>query len=361
MFIRVLIIFISSLTIYFSSTSAHEVSYDMVGYVASAYTEDGFSGAELNKKTVEDIKSSISEREFKEFSERSEIWNIVLTDPESLHQTVPLYSMRIIYIELMRLVHLFGFNYTNASIQVSALFGGLSVLALALIISRVNISIAILPIVVMAANLLDVAKLPSPDSLACFFALLAIYLLMINSEIIFLVAIVMPLARTDLILLSGILMLYLFFNSDKNKFAIVISLCFSIAAFIVANKLHGNYGLLNLFNNHHVHRTPYPADVLISSNPKDYILPYVWLIRDAMSNSQAMIYLVAISIFMYAKQVGCDIKYKYPLFVIPFAYVVLHVMLFPTYYERYFIFSALLILIGILHFLKHGLPRPIAI
>ncbi|MEO7623626.1 MAG: hypothetical protein ABIS30_11235, partial [Gallionella sp.] len=143
----------------------------------------------------------------------------VLSDPKSLQQIVPLYAMRIVYIDLMRFVHSFGATYTMASIQVSAFFGALSVIVLALIIVRINLSIAMLPLVILATNLLGVAQLPSPDTLACFFALLSIYLLMIESRMIFLISAFMPLARTDLIVLSGLLMLYLFFNSPyKNKY-----------------------------------------------------------------------------------------------------------------------------------------------
>lgn len=357
MIVRTSVIVLSSLAIYFSSLSVPEIGYDMIGYIASAYEEDGYSGVELNNKTVADIKVSIPEKKFQDFRDGSEFWNTVLGDPKSLHQIVPLYAMRIIYIELMRFVHSLGFSYTAASIQVSALFGGLSVLALALIIMKVNLSIVILPILIMVTNLLGVAQSLSPDSLACFFGLLAIYLLIVDSSIIYFIAVLIPLARTDLILLSGLMMFYLFFNGH-NKLAVLAASFFSIVALVAANKLHGNYGLLNLFNNHHIHRTQYPADIPISSNPRDYILPYVRLIRDALGNSQSVIYLIAISIFMYSKKMSYEIKYEYPLFIIPFVYVLLHVMLFPTYFERYFIFSVLLILIGTMHFLKYQLLRP---
>jgi len=356
MFIRALVIGLSSLAIYFSSVSVQAISYDMIGYVASAYIEDGFNGEELKEKTVQDIKNSVPEKKYKAYLEASEFWKTVLSDSKSLQQIAPLYSMRIVYIELMRFVHLFNVSYTTASIQVSAVFGGLSVLVLALIIAKVNLPIATLPLFVLVTNLLGVAQLPSSDILACCFALLSIYLLMIDSRIILPISIIMPLVRTDLVILSGILMCYLFFiDNRKNKLTVIVSFIFATFAYIFANKLHGNYGWLNLFNNHHIHPSLYPADIAISSSPRDYILPYLWLIRDALSNSHAVIYMIAISIFMYAKQNAYDIKYKYPLFVIPFTYVLLHIIAFPTYYERYFIFSILLILVGIMHFLKYQL------
>lgn len=357
MFVRVLVIGLSSLAIYFSSISKQAISYDMIGYVASAYTEDGFSGAELNDRTVQDIKNSVSEKKFKNFREASEFWATVLTDPKSLQQIVPLYAMRIVYIELMRFVHLFDISYTTASIQISAFFGGMSVLILALIMIKVNLSIAILPVVILATNLLGVAELPSPDSLACFFALLSIYLLMTDSSIILFISAFMPLVRTDLILLSGILMLYLFFieHKNRNKLAVIVSLVCSLVAFVFANNLHGNYGWLNLFNNHHIHPTLYPADIVISGRLRDYILPYIWVIRDTLRNSHTAIYLIAAAIFVYSKRTGYDIKYKYPLFIIPFSYVLLHITVFPAYYERFFIFSILLILLGVMQFLKYQL------
>ncbi|MEO7623485.1 MAG: hypothetical protein ABIS30_10520, partial [Gallionella sp.] len=116
MFSRALIIALSSLAIYFSSLSPSQLSYDTIGYVASAYTYDGFRGADLQNKTVQDIKDSVSEKKFKTYCEGSEFWTTVLSDPKSLQQIVPLYAMRIVYIDLMRFVHSFGATYTMASI-----------------------------------------------------------------------------------------------------------------------------------------------------------------------------------------------------------------------------------------------------
>jgi hypothetical protein len=183
---------------------------------------------------------------------------------------------------------------------------------------------------------------------------------MIDSKLIFPLVVLLPLVKTDMVILSGILMLYYYFmDKSKNKYTLIITSVCSIIMLIIVNKVHGNYGYLNLFNLGHINqnKTLYPADIVASTRISDYVLPYIWLIRDALNNSQAVFYMIAILIFIYSKKIGYDIKYKYPLFVIPFVYVLLHIVAFPTYTERYFIFPIMLILIGITHFLKYQLAE----
>lgn len=357
MLTRTIIIVLSALAIYFSGVSTQGIGIDQVGYIASAYKADGYTGAELQSKTILDIKTAVSERIFNDFQDGSEFSKALITDPRSLQQTVPLFSMRIVYIESMRFLHSFGISYTSASHQISALFGGLSVLVLALIIIRIDLSIALLPIVLTTTDLLGVTNWPSPDTLACFFSLLSIYLLIINSRIIFLIAMFLPLVRTDLIILSVLLTGYLLFldQGSDNKLSAGIAIIFSIVAFVCVNKVYGNYGLINLFNNHHIQHTVYPAEVEISSNPKDYIFPYIWVIRDTLNSNHAVIYLIAASILVYAKRINVVVMHLYPLFIIPISYVVLHILAFPVYYERYFIASLMLALLGVLHFIKSKL------
>jgi hypothetical protein len=131
----------------------------------------------------------------------------------------------------------------------------------------------------------------------------------------------------------------------------------SIVAYVAVNKIHGFYGMLNLYNNMHIHPTIYPADIVMSTKIGDYVLPYVWLIRDTLSDSHAVFYMVGISILIYSKKIGYDIKYKYPLFIIPLAYVLIHIVTYPCYFDRFFIFSILLIMLGIMHFLKYQLKN----
>ena len=356
---RTIVISLTSVAIYFSSVAMQAISYDMIGYVASAFSIDGFQGAELQENTVQDIKNSVSAAKYKSFTDGSEYWSTVLIDQKSLQQIVPLYAIRIAYIELMRLVHKFGESYTTASIQIGAFFGGLVVIVMGLIMIKVK-----LPIVMLVTNFLAVAKLPSPDTMACFFALVSVYLLMTGSRVVFLILIFMPLVRTDLIILSGIILVYMYFSDkSKSRLFLYISAVLSVIAFMYANKVHGNYGLLNLFNNHHVHhdlpKSLYPADIEISTRVRDYVMPYIWLIRDALSNSHAVIYMIAISIVVYARRIRLNIKYQFPLFVIPFTYVLLHLLAFPAYFERFFMFSIFLTLLGIMHFLKFQLYQPV--
>lgn len=327
----------------------------MLGYVASAYVEDGLSGPKLLDATVSDVRNTVSKAKFDALRDGSVFWKEVMGDEKSMGQMVPLYSMRVFYVESMRLLHSFGQSYTSASIQIAAFFGALTVLILAAIVIELNLPALLLPVVIGASGFLETAMMPSPDTMACFLALAVTYLLMVGRlRAILPLMVVMPLARTDLVILSGLLSIYIFFNGRGRvgKAAVIVAALLSVVAYVAVNKLHGNYGLLNLFNNHHIRHSIYPADVEISTNPRDYLMPYLWVVRDAINSTHAAVFLFAAAILIYSRRAGAFVEREYPLFIMPMAFTLLHVLAFPAYFERYFEFSVILTLVGSLHFLK---------
>ena len=121
-----------------------------------------------------EIKKEVSNKKFSLFVS-GEYRETVFRDPSSLEQQLPFYSIRIAYIELIRLLKNLGLSYTKSTYVISAVFASLAVLILGLVMSETAVPIAMLPIVVAVTGYTEVARLSTPDAMACFFSLLGLY------------------------------------------------------------------------------------------------------------------------------------------------------------------------------------------
>lgn len=330
-------------------------NWDMVAYVAAAYHKDGYRGADLTRETYEDIRKVVSSRRFTLLT-TGEYSETVFKDSSSLEQQIPFYSIRVAYIELMRLLKKTGLSYARSTFVISACFAALSVLMLGLIILKTSIPIGMLPIVVAVTGYTDLARLSTPDAMACLFSLMGIYSLMAKRRTVFLIAAILPLIRSDFVLLSGLLMSYAYLQG--TRFLSLLFLTLAVSSYILVTKLNEGYGYLTLFNFAFISSpVPYPADMAISVRLGDYVAPYWLLFNTLIFHSHAVIYIVALYLFWLKGgwQTKKQAKF-YGLFALPFIFTVGHLILFPSDHFRFFTFSASLILIWILD----SLAQPVA-
>jgi hypothetical protein len=320
-----------------------ERNWDMIPYVAASYYHDGYRGADLTKQTYGEIKKEVSDKKFAKLVS-GEYRNTVFRDSAALEQQLPFYAIRVGYIELIRSFNKFGLSYTKSTYVISAIFASLSILLLGLIILRTSAPIAVLPIVVAVTGYPELAGLSTPDAMACFFSLLGIYCLLTKRKLVFLVAAALPLVRTDFILLSGLLMIYTYFN--VNRFFSLFSILLSAAFYVLANQLNGNYGYLTIFNFSFITEPiPYPADMVISHKVSDYLKPYILLIGNLVSHSYAVIYVLALCLLrLKSAEIKHDVDF-YCLFALPFVFMIAHLLLFPSLEYRFLVFSASLIFV----------------
>jgi hypothetical protein len=227
---------------------------------------------------------------------------------------------------------------------ISACFAALSVLVLGLIMLRTPVPMAMLPVIVAVTGYTDLARLSTPDAMACFFSLVGIHSLMAKGRVVFLVAAILPLIRTDFILLSGLLMGYAYLQGQR-LFALLFLLN-AASFYVLVTKLNGSYGYLILFNFSFISSPiPYPADMVISTRLGDYLAPYWSLFNSLIFYSHSVIYIVALYLFWQQRwQLERQVEF-YGLFAVPFIFTALHLALFPSDHYRFFTFSASLILV----------------
>jgi hypothetical protein len=119
----------------------------------------------------------------------------------------------------------------------------------------------------------------------------------------------------------------------------------SIAVYQAINAAMGNYGWTAIFNFSFINQTPYPAEILPSSDWRAYARPYLQVAIGLSSHTHFLIYgLAAYALFNRGKTAFEDMS-AILLVCLPVAFVLAHLALFPTYEERFFVFAASLVLV----------------
>ena len=331
-------------------------NWDVIGYVASAHFEDGLRGTELRDRTYGDIRAEVDDPTFAlliyEGYRRK-----VYADPRSLEQQIPIYSIKEGYVQLIRAAGRAGVSYPRATFYVSAIFSGMSVVVLGMLSGLIGLPMIAFPFLALGAGHLDVARASVPDAPACFLSLLAVYFALKRSRWLYIASAALPLLRTDYIILSALLMGYQFYAGQRKP--AVVSLLFSIAVYVGIAKMRGDYGWATLFNVALITGPqPFPAEAVISTRPMDYVRPYLKVWLAIFSGTQLAIYCLSAYIIIREFRSQKREREFWLIFLIPAAFLALHLCAFPLYEERYFIFSASLLLLGIFDVVaRYGLNK----
>ncbi len=322
-------------------------NWDMVGYVAAALRADGYHGADLNAATYDTLRNDVSPRTFDQMIE-GEYRETVYRDPASLAQQLPFYRIRVLYVALIRTAHAMGFSYPTSIYAVSATFAALSVVLILFLVLEVGAPAASVPLIVAFSGLIDIARLSTPDALATFFSLLTLYCLIRRSRLAYVVAMLLPLIRTEFLLLSMLVFVHGYFF-DRGKY-VVAPMIIACLLYWLVMRINGAYGWLTLFNTSLIHRTPYPVTLVPSHALGDYLRPYGLMLYDFTMHPHFVIYGLAVILLLKRGMgtVQADRQQVSATFLVPMAFVACHLLLFPENTHRYFVFAAATVAAGLI-------------
>lgn len=344
LFFRLSVILATALFVFAAGAEKPARNWDMIGYVAASLHSDGYSGKELQEKTYAIVRNDAGADTFNDLV-KGDYRATVFTDPKSLEQHLPGYSIRVVYIGSMKILHYFGLDYAKSTYVASAAFASLSVLILGIIFGEMKIPIVALPFIAVSCGVVEVAGMSAPDAAACFFSLLAVYSMTKSAAAASMIAVILPSVRTDFILLSLLITAYLF--AVSRRWIPIAALAGAAGGYLLINKLCGNYGWLNVFNFTLIKLTPYPADLVPSRHLMDYIKPYAVCIYGLTRSVHFFLYAFGIcyAYAAYSKVRGRIAlsgihKSTVAFLIIPGCFAVAHMLLFPIYLPRFFVFSA---------------------
>ena len=320
-------------------------NWDMIGYVASAFHMDGLSGQELLDATYDLVEKEVSEGMFVSLIQ-GDFRSVVYKDHTSLEQLLPFYTPRVLYIGSMMFLGELGVSYAESSYLVSSIFAAASVFVVALILKQFSVSIYLLPFVVVFSGLINLARYSTPDAMACFFALTAFYMLISGRLYYLVIAAILPLVRTDFVILSLLFSICGVFS--QRKLAALMSGFVAILFYLAINREMGNYGWFTIFNFTLIDMNPYPKDMEISIYWKDYLRPYISTAWSVFNHLHGLVFLIALTLWLTAKKkISSEMFVEDRALWICFIFVVLHLLAFPAYMDRFFTFSVIICLIYI--------------
>jgi len=344
-FARLLIIVFTAAAVFAIGVRYPYYNWDIVGYVAAAYHQDGLRGDALRDRTFDDVKNEVGPGMFQHLTE-GPYRQTVYEDSRALEQQVPFYTVKIGYLVLVRVAGRLGLSYAQSTFWVSALFSALSVVVIGMITQRVQLSPLVVPLVAFGAGHSEVARGSLPDAPACFLALIAVYFALGRSRWLYVVSALLPLMRTDYVIFSALLMTCRFLSGER-RYALT-SLLASVAAYVGVSAAWGGYGWLKLFNFTLITgASPYPLEAAVSSRLVDYLTPFGRIWGQMIQGHFFVIYCIALFAIIALLRGRLSMRDRGLLFMLPFAFVVLHLLFFPLYEDRFFVFSASLMLVGI--------------
>ena len=316
-------------------------NHDMILYIASANYMDGYSGEDLSARTYGAVEKEVEATVFLELTTGNHK-ETLYSDYKSLEQHLPFYTIRIAYVGLMRVLNSLGMSYAKSTYTISAFFASLTVLIVALLLRRFLVPIYFLPFVVIFGGLLPLARLSTPDAIACFFSLLALYLIAMRNKLFLLIAAALPIFRTDFLILSLLLGAYGYFTGHKAR--ALVAILFSAVSYFTINQAMNNYGWLTLFNFTLISVDPYPAEIVVSSEIKSYLKLYLGAAYKLLHRAHGVIYLFAVLVLFAGRFNNLQREEKAILWI-AISFVVLHLVAFPAYKDRFFVFSAIVSLL----------------
>ena len=319
-------------------------SWDMIGYVASAYELSGISGNTLRDTTYGDVRSVVPPYVFQRLVGTDP--NIpqrltVYEDASAFQQQIPFFKIRYVYVWMTyALGQLIG-SFSQATVLISATAASLIVLISGILFWNTQSVIAFLfvPPIVVSSGVLTISRHPTPDALVALVAIFLCALILARKYMLAALLIaLLPLFRTDY-LIFALTASFILFLRDNSRLA-VLSAFSALLIYFATNTLAGNYGHLVIFNYTLIDRwnSVYILSMPISDNLLDYVEAYIrgtWsLVNQPNVFLYPVIYTTAI-IFCTSMQN----RYQNRFLVIYFAclfFIAVHFLLFPAALARHY-------------------------
>jgi hypothetical protein len=263
-----------------------QYTWDVVGYVGASIAN---SNPELTYRlTFAEMRPILANAANAEVQPDNPYRADVVKNPYHFAEQIPFYSIKPIYVDLIRGVHRSGLSYPKSAVAISAI----SSFALAILLwFWLSPYLAGLPLVacctmiMLSPNILALVRWATPDCLATFIAALAFYLILERKLYFWGCAALMCdiWVRTDALVLAGVIFFVLWVRG-KLDFTQFGSLCvLSLGSYFAINHFAGNYGWPVLFFNSFLGGVTAPGEAILHVSKSLYIHQvvrgaFMWLI-----------------------------------------------------------------------------------
>jgi hypothetical protein len=344
-------------------------NWDMIGYIASAKSFETNDIDLLHQFTYDQLRNSVPAAAYEELV-KGKFRNAISTDVTAFSEQLPFYQIRPLYNFTVYMLYKAGVNIVSATHIVSGSFMVL-VIVLLYFMSRSFLRESLVyavPLLALIFGALDLGILSTPDAMAAFGIILISYSFL--KERYNLVIILLPVItgiRTDLILFSIPILLFMFLLKISDRWKVMISMIAALLIYKGIETYFGYPGWSTIFYFSLVEQLTHP----ISSPPTLTLKQYGYAMNTAilvMQRDKAFILYLLITAYSFYLMVTsnpgrqstnssgiknctwCVLQFACSIFVL------IHFLAFPVTWERFFfapyMVSAVILLIQISGMLK---------
>jgi len=338
--------------------------WDMLGYVAAVHQLNGVDTSQLHHYVFSELKANTTSAVFQELTSGTPYRLTMSKDPEAFIQQIPFYNIRVLFVLLIDAMSKLGLGLYESIHVLTAGFG-----ASALIIVYIGLREQIhslfwltTPLAIYAVTTdIELLQQGGVDTFAFFWMCLILVFYVRASKLLLPALAISVLVRTDLIILAAIIFALLLFQDKSNRKVIIAWGVATLVIYFSINAWAGNYGWYTLI--HFVFVTDMSAThPAVYSQFKSFglydYLGFLFSLHSWISKwFWVCIGCSLVSLFVY----GFLYKKHYQQLhdksfvgmqrmnifcVISIAYIILHYMLFPAFFMRFFIGSCFFMILS---------------
>jgi hypothetical protein len=212
----------------------------------------------------------------------------VAANPFHFTEQLPFYSIKPVYVLLVKAVHRAGMSFPRSTVAVSAGSNFLLAVLLWVWLSRYLSAwacAAACSLIMLSPNILALSRWPTPDCLATLIAATGLYLILERSAYFWgsSLLVIDVWTRTDALILAGIVfaLLLVLRKLDVAQFACLCIL--ALGSYFAINHFAGSYNWSTLFYNSFLGGVPAPGEMIIHLSRSAYLHQvirgsFLWLI-----------------------------------------------------------------------------------
>jgi hypothetical protein len=351
----------------FSWTHANpHYNWDMLGYVAAVKAFTVADPVERHRQTFSELADAVPAERRAELVLGNDYRQHMAQDPEAFRQQAPFYRIRLIYTGLVHALSQTGIDPFAATHLVSTLAAaaGLWLLYFAF---RPLVAPPLwyaYPLLALPLGVLETARLSTPDALAFLASVAIVHALLRESRWLYLALPLAILVRTDLILFVLPVLAWAYWTLPRQRPWVLASLALTLITYLGVNRYYGNYGWATLFYFTFIQQSPRPAELVVQFGLKEYLLVLQLAWQQVMVDKAFAVFcgLGLLSLALWRRPVGASPPRQRALgflLLLNLGYVVLHFLLFPMIWERFFVAQYLLALVILLVLISNRQSNPL--
>ena len=343
--------------------------WDMLGYAASVYSLSESDPAVIHTAVFTELKEYVSPAVYMDLTAGSEYRAVLTSDPAGFYQQIPFYKIRYLYVLILYALVKLGFSVFYAINILSAVFNSAALLVLFLGLRNHLHSLfwVIMPLAYYGITTdLTVIRAGGVDAFAFFWVSLTIVAFVRGHRLLLPLIAMSVLIRTNLIIHAALMFGVLLLMDRPNWRNIVLWGVACLMMYVAVNVWVGNYGWSTLiyfvfvsemsathpetYTNYTFTAKEYVHFVL---NNKEWVSNWFWFTLGCGILSVAL-FLTTSSFGKKAVPKSYFVVKQLNIVVAVFlVYILLHYLLFPTIFMRFFTGQCMLLVISFFATVSH--------